>query len=172
MLKQKIKTIFEALLYIMLTYWLIDSFFAFNKYDWMLESGGNICSIPSVSGEDRILQAMIAAFFSSYATYYSYLKKTLYAGNVRVLGICILARYLSGLWLVAFFGDGLYFAISKIYESRFNGSHRQRSYQLTFASNPPCSAFPNSTFMPCNLAIRWTIDSPSPLPVAVCPGGR
>ncbi|HEA2078609.1 TPA: DUF2645 family protein, partial [Escherichia coli] len=63
MLKQKIKTIFEALLYIMLTYWLIDSFFAFNKYDWMLESGGNICSIPSVSGEDRILRAMIAAFF-------------------------------------------------------------------------------------------------------------
>lgn len=75
-------------------------------------------------------------------------------------------------WFVVggFFGDGLYFAISKIYESRFNGSHRQRSYQLTFASNPPCSAFPNSTFMPCNLAIRWTIDSPSPLPVAVCPG--
>ena len=34
-----------------------------NKYDWMLDSGGNICSIPSVSGEDRILQAMIAAFF-------------------------------------------------------------------------------------------------------------
>ncbi|EJF3561509.1 DUF2645 domain-containing protein, partial [Escherichia coli] len=26
MLKQKIKTIFKALLYIMLTYWLIDSF--------------------------------------------------------------------------------------------------------------------------------------------------
>ncbi len=53
MLKHKIQTIFEALLYIMLTYWLIDAFFAFNKYDWMLESGGNICSIPSVSGEDR-----------------------------------------------------------------------------------------------------------------------
>lgn len=62
MLKHKIQTIFEALLYIMLTYWLIDAF-AFNKYDWMLESGDNICSIPSVSGEDRILQAMIAAFF-------------------------------------------------------------------------------------------------------------
>lgn len=42
MLKHKIQTIFEALLYIMLTYWLIDAFFAFNKYDWMLESGGNI----------------------------------------------------------------------------------------------------------------------------------
>lgn len=39
MLKHKIQTIFEALLYIMLTYWLIDAFFAFNKYDWMLDSG-------------------------------------------------------------------------------------------------------------------------------------
>ena len=63
MLKKQLLSIFEALLYIMLTYWLIDAFFAFNKYDWMLDSGGNICSIPSVSGEDRILQAMIAAFF-------------------------------------------------------------------------------------------------------------
>lgn len=104
MLKHKIQTIFEALLYIMLTYWLIDAFFAFNKYDWMLESGDNICSIPSVSGEDRILQAMIAAFFLLTPLIYSYLKKTLYAGNVRVLGICIFARYLSGLWLVAFLG--------------------------------------------------------------------
>ncbi len=51
-------------------------------------------------------------------------------------------------WVVVggFFGDGLYFAISKVYERRINGSHRQRSYQLTFASNPPCSAFPNSTY--------------------------
>ena len=63
MLKKQLLSIFEALLYIMFTYWLIDAFFAFNKYDWMLDSGGNICSIPSVSGEDRILQAMIAAFF-------------------------------------------------------------------------------------------------------------
>lgn len=172
MLKKQLLSIFEALLYIMLTYWLIDSFFAFNKYDWMLESGDNICSIPSVSGEDRILQAMIAAFFLLTPLIILILKKTLYAGNVRVLAICILARYLSGLWLVAFLGTVLYFAISKVYESRFNGSHRQRSYQLTFASNPPCFAFPKSTFMPCNLAIRWTIDSPSPLPVAVCPGGR
>ncbi|VFT06678.1 Uncharacterised protein [Escherichia coli] len=63
-------------------------------------------------------------------------------------------------WFVVggFFGDGLYFAISKIYESRFNGSHRQRSYQLTFASKSTLFRIPqNSTFMPCNLAIRWTI---------------
>ncbi|MDU1471042.1 MAG: DUF2645 family protein, partial [Escherichia coli] len=63
MLKKQLLSIFEALLYIMLTYWLIDTFFAFNKYDWMLESGDNICSIPSVPSEDRILQEIIAAFF-------------------------------------------------------------------------------------------------------------
>ncbi|RZN37469.1 DUF2645 family protein [Escherichia sp. E2593] len=63
MLKQKIQTIFEALLYIILSFWLAKNFFAFNEYDWMLESGDNICNIPSVSGEERILQAVIAAFF-------------------------------------------------------------------------------------------------------------
>ena len=63
MLKKQLLSIFEALLYIMLTYWLIDTFFAFNKYDWMLESGDNICSIPSVPSEDRILQEISAAFF-------------------------------------------------------------------------------------------------------------
>lgn len=171
MLKHKIQTIFEALLYIMLTYWLIDAFFAFNKYDWMLESGGNICSIPSVSGEDRILQAMIAAFFLLTPLIILILRK-LFMRECSSFGYMYFRSVFVWFVVGGFFGDGLYFAISKIYESRFNGSHRQRSYQLTFASNPPCSAFPNSTFMPCNLAIRWTIDSPSPLPVAVCPGGR
>ncbi len=109
MLKQKIKTIFEALLYIMLTYWLIDSFFAFNKYDWMLESGGNICSIPSVSGEDRILQAMIAAFFSSYATYYSYLKKNSLCGKCSSFGYMYSRSVFVWFVVGGFFGDGLYF---------------------------------------------------------------
>lgn len=102
MLKKQLLSIFEALLYIMLTYWLIDAFFAFNKYDWMLDSGGNICSIRF--RRRSYIASNDCSIFSSYATYYSYLKKTLYAGNVRVLGICILARYLSGLWLVAFLG--------------------------------------------------------------------
>ncbi len=140
MLKKQLLSIFEALLYIMLTYWLIDAFFAFNKYDWMLDSGGNICSIPSVSGEYCILQAMIAAFFLLTPLIILILRKLFmremfeFWVYVFSLGICLV---LVG----GFFGDGLYFAISKIYESRFNGSHRQRSYQLTFASNPPCSAY-------------------------------
>ncbi len=63
MLKQKIKTIFEALLYIMLTYWLIDSFFAFNKYEWMLESGRKYLQYTFRFSLDCILKVMIAAFF-------------------------------------------------------------------------------------------------------------
>lgn len=63
MLKQKLLSIFEALLYIMLAFWLAENFFAFNKYDWMIETGENICSIPSLPEEERILQAVIAAFF-------------------------------------------------------------------------------------------------------------
>ena len=47
----------------MLTYWLIDSFLLSISMTGCLSRGDNICSIPSVSGEDRILQAMIAAFF-------------------------------------------------------------------------------------------------------------
>ena len=88
----------------MLTYWLIDAFFAFNKYDWMLESGGKYLQYTFRFRRRSYIASNDCSIFSSYATYYSYLKKTLYAGNVRVLGICIFARYLSGLWLVAFLG--------------------------------------------------------------------
>lgn len=77
-------------------------------------------------------------------------------------------------WFVVggFFGDGLYFVISKIYESRFNGFYRQRSYQFIFVLNLFCFVFLNLIFMLCNLAIRWIIDSLSSLSVAVCSGGR
>lgn len=114
MLKKQLLSIFEALLYIMLTYWLIDSFFAFNKYDWMLESGDNICSIPSVSGRRSYIASNDCSIFSSDTTYYSYLKKTLYAGNVRVLAICIHRSLFVWVVVGGFFGDGLYFAISKV----------------------------------------------------------
>lgn len=169
MLKKKLLSIFEALLYIMLTYWLIDAFFAFNEYDWMLESGDNICNIPSVSGEERILQAVIAAFFLLTPLIIIILRK-LFVREMFEFWLYVFSLVIC--LVCGFFGDSLYFAIKNIYESCLNGSHRYMHYQRTFASNPPCSAFPNTTFMPCNLAIRWTIDSPSPLPVAVCPGGR
>lgn len=112
------------------------------------------------------------SIFSSYATYYSYLKKTLYAGNVRVLAICILARYLSGLWLVAFLGTVYILLLVKSMRVVLTALIDREVTSLPSPQIHLCSAFPNSTFMSCSLAIRWTIDSPSPLPVAVCPGGR
>ena len=102
MLKKQLLSIFEALLYIMLTYWLIDSFFAFNKYDWMLESGDNICSIPSVSGEDRILQAMIAAFFLLTPLIILILRK-LFMREMFEFWLYVFSLVIC-LWLVAFLG--------------------------------------------------------------------
>lgn len=155
----------------MLTYWLIDSF------------------LLSISMTGCLSRETIFAVYLLFQAKIVYCKQWLQHFFLLTPLIILILRKLFmqemfEFWLYVFslviclgcgwwlFGDGLYFAISKVYESRFNGSHRQRSYQLTFASNPPCSAFPNSTFMSCSLAIRWTIDSPSPLPVAVCPGGR
>lgn len=91
----------------------------------MLESGDNICSIPSVSGEDRILQAMIAAFFLLTPLIILILRK-LFMREMFEFWLYVFSLVIClgcGWWL---FGDGLYFAISKVYESRFNGSHRQK----------------------------------------------
>ncbi|MDV7072528.1 MULTISPECIES: DUF2645 family protein [Citrobacter] len=63
MLKGKVVSILEVSLYIVLAYWLTDTFFAFNKYSWMLEPNDSICSIPVVSNDNRGLQAAVAAFF-------------------------------------------------------------------------------------------------------------
>ncbi|GCB40960.1 hypothetical protein CITFRE_30950 [Citrobacter freundii] len=63
MLKEKIISILEVFIYIVLAYWLTDTFFAFNKYSWMLELDDSICSIPVVSNDNRSLQAAVAAFF-------------------------------------------------------------------------------------------------------------
>lgn len=83
----------------------------------MLESGDNICSIPSVSGEDRILQAMIAAFFLLTPLIILILRK-LFMREMFEFWLYVFSLVIClgcGWWL---FGDGLYFAISKVYESR------------------------------------------------------
>lgn len=63
MFKGRIGAIIEALAYLIVIYWLTDAFFAFNKYSWMLHNDDSICSIPLLSNDDRIFQAIIAAFF-------------------------------------------------------------------------------------------------------------
>lgn len=65
MLKQKIISILEVSIYIVLAFWLTDTFLAFNKYSWMFEANDSICSIPVVSNDNRGLQAAVAAFFCS-----------------------------------------------------------------------------------------------------------
>lgn len=63
MSKQKLITFLEAMAYLILAHSAASLFFAFNKYSWMLAPEDSICSIPHPSGEDRIWQSAIAAFF-------------------------------------------------------------------------------------------------------------
>jgi hypothetical protein len=81
MLKEKIISILEVFIYIVLAYWLTDTFFAFNKYSWMLEPDDSICSIPVVSNDNRSLQAAVAAFFTHTLYHYPH-QKTLCPKNV------------------------------------------------------------------------------------------
>ncbi len=110
------------------------------------------------------------SIFSSYATYYSYLKKTLlremfeFWVYVFSLGICLVC-------VGGFFGDGLYFAISKIYESRLTALIDR---EVTSLPSPQIHLvrIPKLNIHAMQFGDSLDNRSPSPLPVAVCPGGR
>ncbi|MTD28695.1 DUF2645 family protein [Erwinia sp. J316] len=60
--KDKVLDLLSMLGYSVFVYLAIE-LLSINKYDWMLQPGDSICSIPHQSIGNRILQAGIAAFF-------------------------------------------------------------------------------------------------------------
>ncbi|OMQ19571.1 DUF2645 family protein [Serratia oryzae] len=60
--KEKVIDIVSIVGYFAFAYLAIE-FFSINKYDWMLEPGDSVCSIPHQSFSNRTLQAGIAALF-------------------------------------------------------------------------------------------------------------
>ncbi len=76
-------------------------------------------------------------------------------------------------WVVVggFLGDGLYFAISKVMRVVLTALIDR---EVTSLPSPQSTLFriPKFNIHVMQLGDSWTIDSPSPLPVAVCPGGR
>ncbi|WP_051588703.1 MULTISPECIES: DUF2645 family protein [unclassified Serratia (in: enterobacteria)] len=60
--KEKVIDIISMLGYFVLAYFSIE-LFSINKYDWMMDVGDTVCSIPHQSLSNRTLQASIAAFF-------------------------------------------------------------------------------------------------------------
>lgn len=83
--------------------WFAIEFFSINKYDWLLASGENLCSIPRQSLNNRILQASIAAFFLISPLLIALLRN-LYIGNRYKVGY-----YSCGIVAVALYGGWVFF---------------------------------------------------------------
>ncbi|MCL6361809.1 DUF2645 family protein [Pectobacterium polaris] len=60
--KEKIVDAISMAGYVVFAYFAMG-LLSINKYDWMMESGDSICSIPHQSLSNRILQAGVAALF-------------------------------------------------------------------------------------------------------------
>lgn len=83
---------------------LAIEFLSLNKYDWMLEPGDSVCSIPHQSFSHRIFQAAIAALFLITPLLIALLRN-IYIGNrymTRFYAAGILGVVLYGGWI--FFG--------------------------------------------------------------------
>lgn len=63
MRKSYFKGIFEAVIYVLFSYWVVNKLFSINKYSWMLDGGDTLCSIPHTSNDSRLLQYCIFLFF-------------------------------------------------------------------------------------------------------------
>lgn len=101
--KEKIIDILAMMVYFAFSCFSIE-FFSISKYDWMLASGENICSIPHQSLNNRILQSCIAAFFLITPLLIALLRN-IYIGNrykIGYYGCGLLAVALYGIWV--FFG--------------------------------------------------------------------
>ena len=76
------------------------------------------------------------------------------------------AQYLSSMMRVwrVFYARGRCGKMSKM--CKVFCVKRNNPYQLTFTSKPPSGALLSETRIPCRVAMRFTMDNPSPLPVA------
>lgn len=93
--KEKVIDVFSMLGYFVFAYFSIE-FFSINKYDWMMEAGDSVCSIPHQSLSNRTFQAGLAALFLITPLLIALLRN-IYIGNrykvwfytVGILGIAI-----------------------------------------------------------------------------------
>ncbi len=153
----------------MLTYWLIDSFFAFNNMTGCL-SREEIFAVYLPFQARSYIASNDCSIFSSYATYYSILRK-LFMREMFEFWVYVFS--LVFVWFVVggFFGDGLYFAIIKSMRVVLTALIDREVTSLPRLKST-LFRIPKFNIHAMQFGIRWTIDSPSPLPVAVCPGGH
>lgn len=101
--REKIIDVLSMVGYFAFAYIAIE-FFSINKYDWMMEPGDNVCSIPHQSLSNRTFQAGVAALFLITPLLIALLRN-FYIGNrykTGYYGFGILGIVLYGGWI--FFG--------------------------------------------------------------------
>lgn len=101
--KEKIVDVLSMVGYFAFAYIVIE-FLSINKYDWMIEPGDTVCSIPHQSLGNRTLQAGITALFLVTPLLIALLRN-FYISNrykTRYYGLGILGIVLYGGWI--FFG--------------------------------------------------------------------
>ncbi len=101
MRKSHFKDIFEAVIYVLFSYWIVNKLFSINKYSWMLDGGDILCGIPHASNDSRLLQYFIFLFF--FATpvviiIFRYIY-TRHFFNIFLYIFVLLSVIFSGWWL-------------------------------------------------------------------------
>ncbi|CAH6661414.1 DUF2645 family protein [Pseudocitrobacter vendiensis] len=95
------KDIFEAVIYVLFSYWIANKLFSINKYSWMLSEGDNLCGIPHVSNDSRLLQYCVFLFFFATPVVviifrYVYLRRFF---NLFIYIFVLLSIIFNGWWL-------------------------------------------------------------------------
>ena len=105
MRKSYFKDIFEAVIYVLFSYWVVNILFSINKYSWMLDGGDTLCSIPHASNDSRLLQYCIFLFFFATPVVIIIFR---YIYTRRFFNLFYISLYYCLLFLVGggFSGDG------------------------------------------------------------------
>ncbi|WP_277950134.1 YjeO family protein [Pectobacterium zantedeschiae] len=74
-----------------------------NKYDWMIESGDSVCSIPHQSLSNRILQAGVSALLLIIPLFIALVR------NIFIKNRYKITYYIVGILCVILYGGWLFF---------------------------------------------------------------
>ncbi|MBN3125526.1 YjeO family protein [Pectobacterium brasiliense] len=100
--KEKIVDVISMAGYVVFAYFVMG-LLSINKYDWMMESGDSICSIPHQSLSNRTLQAGVAALFLLTPLFIAL------ARNIYMKNRYKTVYYTAGILCVTLYGGWIFF---------------------------------------------------------------
>ncbi|AIA69199.1 YjeO family protein [Pectobacterium atrosepticum] len=99
--KEKVVDAISMVGYFVFAY-VVMELLSINKYDWMMESGDSICSIPHQPLSNRILQAGVAALLLITPLFIAL------ARNLFIKNRYKIAYYIAGILCIALYGGWLF----------------------------------------------------------------